>query len=745
MAEKPIPDPDFESLLAYIQEARGLDFRGYKRTSLRRRLTLRMEAVGADNFTAYRGHLEAQPSEFEDLLNTVLINVTSFFRDPDAWEVLRDQVIPKLLEDAGSERAVRVWSVGCASGEEPYSIAMLFADAMGMAEFCRRVKIYATDLDDEALKVARAATYTPREVESVPPDYLDKYFERTANHYVFERELRKCVIFGRHNVVVDAPISRIDLLACRNLLIYLEAETQNIVLPRLHYALNANGYLFLGKAETQLARSSLFRPVDMKHRIFAKLPQEWRRPLNGQFTLTRPHGFDAPYGEAPMLDAAIEELSTPLLIVEEDGTVAAANGAARALLGVSGADIGRPFQDLSVSYRPIELRNPIDEVFRTRRGVRLENQEYRLNQSEILHLTVELRPLQRTDGAVYAVLLTFADHTHVHRLQRELEGAQENLEHSIEELQSANEELETTNEELQSTNEELETTNEELQSTNEELETLNEEARSSNEEMESVNEELRLQAEQASSYRLYLESMLRAMNGGIVVLDANRIVRSWNRWSENTWGLRDEEVVGTPFDSLDIGLPTSKLRDAIARVQRGQESAEQQVEGIDRRGRRVLCRVRISALLDDSEANHGTVLVFQDITAERSQEEYARYLGRIMGRALNGIYFLEPTTLRFVLANRGAREKLGYGEEQLKQMALPDVMPGIKTADVHALLAPLMSGAESEIVFETMLQNADGGEYDVEVCMQYFHDEEPPILVAMVQQTAGRRQLRAAG
>jgi two-component system CheB/CheR fusion protein len=148
-----------------------------------------------------------------------------------------------------------VWSVGCASGEEPYSLAMLFAEAMGVAEFCRRVKIYATDLDEEALKAARLATYHARDVEACRPNYLERYFERTNNHYVFERDLRKCVIFGRHNVVNDAPISRIDLLVCRNLLIYLESETQDVVLPRLHYALARDGYLFLGKAETQLARS----------------------------------------------------------------------------------------------------------------------------------------------------------------------------------------------------------------------------------------------------------------------------------------------------------------------------------------------------------------------------------------------------------------------------------------------------------------------------------------------------------
>ena len=738
MVEKVSPDPEFEILLRHIQESRGLDFRGYKRTSLRRRISLRMEAVGVEDFASYRACLEAQPGEFEDLLNTVLINVTSFFRDSEAWEAIRNQVIPAILASADDGRPIRVWSVGCASGEEPYSIAMLLAEALGVPEFCRRVKIYATDLDEEALKVARLATYSPRDVEEVPADLLTKYFERTSNHYVFERELRKCVIFGRHNVVHDAPISRIDLLICRNLLIYLEAETQAAVLPRLHYALNRDGHLFLGKAETQLARSTLFRAVEMKHRIFAKVAQEWRRPL-GSLAAVRQARLESPLNDVKLLESALNEAGNALLVVDDAGTVVLANLPARQLLGVGEADLGRPFQDLPISYRPMELRGPIEEVFRERRGVRLENQEYRLNQNEVMRLSIDLRPLYRPEGGVQAVLLLFTDHTGIHTLRRELEAAQENLENSIEELQSANEELETTNEELQSTNEELETTNEELQSTNEELETLNEEARSSNEEMESVNEELRIQAEQASSYRLYLESVLRSMNGGIIVIDQKHSIQSWNRWSENTWGLRAEEVIGTSLEALDIGFPLHLLRDDIALVQAGrEEQAERIVEGIDRRGRRILCLVRASSLSDESGENHGLVLVFHDITEERLHEDRIRHLGRVMDRARAAIYFLDPATLRFTFTNDGARQKLGFSAAQLAQMALTDVMPGISAEDIRGLLTPLMSGEKSEINFATRIAAADGRDYPAEVRMQYFGDETPPILVASIQEATDR-------
>jgi two-component system CheB/CheR fusion protein len=738
MVEKTPADPDFEALLRYIQESRGLDFRGYKRTSLRRRLTLRMEAVGVEDFAAYQAHLEVHPGEFEDLLNTVLINVTSFFRDDEAWAVLRDRVIPQVLANARDERHIRVWSVGCASGEEPYSLAMLFANAMGVAEFCRRVKIYATDLDEEALKAARLATYQPRDVESVPLDYLERYFERTNNHYVFQRDLRKCVIFGRHNVVTDAPISRIDLLVCRNLLIYLESETQDIVLPRLHYALARDGFLFLGKAETQLARSALFNPVEMKHRIFTKVPQEWRRPLGGAFGSGMGVRAEPSPTNPRLFEMVLNEASTAYLVVDETGAVTLANTAAQRLLSVGEPDIGRPFQDLPISYRPIELRGPIDEAFRQRRSVRLNDQEYRLSGSETMRLTIDVRPLYRLDGSPHAVLLAFSDTTHSYALQRELETAQESLENSIEELQSANEELETTNEELQSTNEELETTNEELQSTNEELETLNEEARSSNEEMEAVNEELRVQAEQAANYRVHLESVLRAMNGGVIVTNSQNAVQGWNRWNEITWGLRAEEVIGTSVDALDIGLPVHRLRDQVEAVQSGRaEQAEQVLEGLDRRGRPITCRARISPLLDEAGDRHGAVLLFQDITEERRNEDYSRYLGRVMDAALGEVCFLDPDTLAFKQVNEAAQRGLGYSQSQLAKMDLLELIETPAPEVVKARLDALIAGDEDEVALSARLRAQDAVR-PVELSFRYFSKEVPPVVMATLRDPKDR-------
>ncbi|MBP2299213.1 CheR family methyltransferase [Azospirillum picis] len=737
-------DSDFSNLIRHIQESRGIDFRGYKRTSLERRIRRRMEEVGSEDFTAYHAFLEAHPQEFVDLLNTVLINVTSFFRDGDAWSVLKRDVVPRVLERKGPTGQIRIWSVGCASGEEPYSLAMLFAEALGTTDFCRRVKIYATDLDDAALNTARHATYAPREVETVPEALLERYFERTNNHYVFQRDLRKCVIFGRHNVVSDAPISRIDLLVCRNLLIYLEADTQGVVLPRLHYALVNDGFLFLGKAETQLARSRMFEAVDLKSRIFTKVPQEWRRSPGGSLSLATDPANGRATQHARLLESIIDSSSTGYLTVNADGQLVFANSYARRLFDIEEADIGRPFHDLTISYRPTELRSRIEEVRNSGRLVRIEHQPFSRPGAEPVRLTIEVSPLYSRDGKAFATLLSFTDTSRVFLLQQEIEAAQESLETTIEELQSSNEELETTNEELQSTNEELETTNEELQSTNEELETMNEELRSTNEELEVANEEMRRQGEEAGEYRRYSESILRSIDVGIIVLDGSLKVQSWNRWSENIWGLRNEEVAGEAFLELDIGLPVQRLRRPLQDILTTQTPAEPvDMEAMDRRGRRIDCRIRLSPLLYENKHARGAVLIIEDVTERARTDTFTNYLGRIIGESLNEVYFIDPTTFRFHLVNRGAEAKLGYSLDALRQIALHDLMPDIDAGAFGDLVAPLLSGEKAEIVFETTIESASNPPRPVEMCMQHFAREEPPILVAIAHDITERQHLRA--
>jgi two-component system, chemotaxis family, CheB/CheR fusion protein len=264
---------DFESLLDYLKRDRGSDFTGYKRQSLIRRFLRRMQVVGITTFSEYQDYLEVHPAEFADLFNTILINVTSFFRDKEAWDFLAKEILPKILQAKKGNETIRIWSAGCASGEEAFSIAMLMVEALGVEEFKKRVKIFATDIDEVALNQARMASYTPKNLESVPQALLDKCFQISEGFYILRPELRRSMLLGRHNLVQDASISQLDLLLCRNTLMYFNAETQGKILARFHFGLKDTGYLFLGRAELLLNHSSLFTPVDLKCRIFSKLPK----------------------------------------------------------------------------------------------------------------------------------------------------------------------------------------------------------------------------------------------------------------------------------------------------------------------------------------------------------------------------------------------------------------------------------------------------------------------------------------
>ncbi|MGG5889001.1 PAS domain S-box protein [Falsiroseomonas sp. HC035] len=495
-----------------------------------------------------------------------------------------------------------------------------------------------------------------------------------------------------------------------------------------------------------MARSRLFEAVDLKHRIFRKVPQTWRRSIGGSIAIgangAAPNTARVPALHQRLLEAIADSTAQAYLAVDGEGLLVFANPSARRLLEVGEGDVGRPFHDLSISYRPAELRSRIEEAARAGRSVRVDHQEYHRPPAEPVRLTIEVTPLFGREGQQFATLIGFTDTTRAWAMQQELQTAQETLETTVEELQSANEELETTNEELQSTNEELETTNEELQSTNEELETMNEELQSTNDELEAVNEELRLRQEENAEYHRYAEGVLRSMDAGIVVLDASLKVQSWNRWNEGIWGLRADEVQGQDVFGLDIGLPVDRLRAEMLRVLGGEaEHSEQVVAAVDRRGRSLTCRVRVSPLRYETQATQGVVLIIEDVTEARQDQDYARYLGRIIGQSLNEVYFLDPETLRFLLVNHGGEQKLGHTIAQLRRIALPDLLVGVALQPFRAMLAPVLEGKRPELVIEAMIRGPDGQERAVELCLQHFPKEDPPILIAMVHDIAERQKL----
>ncbi|MBW4588662.1 MAG: protein-glutamate O-methyltransferase CheR [Aetokthonos hydrillicola CCALA 1050] len=264
------PNREFEILLDFLKQNRGWDLTSYKRSSLMRRFQHRMQAINIDSYQSYLKYLKCHLEEDLALKNDVLINVTGFFRDRDAWDYLAAHVIPKILASKQPHESIRVWSVGCAGGQEVYSLLILLAEALGIDTCVKQVICYATDISESALVQARQATYSDLEITGIPPDCLEKYFHQTQKGYVFHPELRRNIIFCRHDLTVNAPISKIDLLVCRNVLIYLNPEIQASILVRFHFALKKTGYLFLGQAETFINRREIFKPINIRQKIYAK-------------------------------------------------------------------------------------------------------------------------------------------------------------------------------------------------------------------------------------------------------------------------------------------------------------------------------------------------------------------------------------------------------------------------------------------------------------------------------------------
>jgi two-component system CheB/CheR fusion protein len=612
-------DHGLENLLEYLKDARSFDFSGYKRATLVRRIRKRMTDVDVADYESYIDYLEANPREFAELFNTILINVTSFFRDPEAWDYLAKEIVPGLIESIPEKEQIRVWSAGCASGEEAYTIAIVLLEALGEEPFKRRVKIYATDIDEEALAEARAAVYSEKALEAVPADLRERYFVENGRGFSFRPDLRRSVIFGRNELLQDAPISRIDLLICRNVLMYFMVEAQTRILSQLNFALRDRGFLFLGKSEMLVRHSEYFTPVDIKWRVFRRIPRRNLGERLGSVLGDTAMGSDAiAHRHTELREVAASIGPVARFVVDANRFLVDVNQRASELFPIGPADLGRPLQDLELSYRPLELRDPLDRAFESGKAVPAGQVEWSVGGDERIY-EVEVTPVVRPGGPPLGAAITFADVTDYARLAAEHGKSKRELETAYEELQSTVEELETTNEELQSTNEELETTNEELQSANEELQTMNEELTSTNDELEAMNDEQRAHTEELDRLNLFLEGILGNLQVGVAVVDRNHKIQLWNAGSQDLWGLRPDEVEGEDLLELDIGLPLDELRrplkDAISSTG---TTTEVVLQAVNRRGRSFNCEVRVMPLLSARQGLYGGIVLMRDSGASGS-------------------------------------------------------------------------------------------------------------------------------
>lgn len=539
-------------LLQELAEQRSFDFRGYKKTTLERRFRKRMFQLNIGTYQDYADYIRKNPKEINPLLTTILINVTEFFRDPPAWEILRHDILPTQIKHLKPGASYRVWSTGCASGEEPFSAAILLADLLGPKLPDYDIKIYATDIDEEELAKARRGEYTSQQLRRVRPEWRQKYFHGNDVLRV-NRDIRRMVIFGRSNLAQDAPISHVNLLLCRNVLIYFDGESQRQILARLHYALEPEGILFLGKSESQLTNSQQFHRINARWRIFRRL----RAPSEngGQFAM---NGQDQNSAENSQhredLDKVrsqykymLETLRVGVIVLRPDDTIEQNNSAVLTAFGLAPASLaGRKLSETDIFIVNPELGPYLQSSRMNNEAVRFQSRIKAANEEKLVEITI--RPVTNSQGSRVGTLI-FCDDVSV---QEKLQTTVEELESTSEELQSTNEELETTNEELQSANEELETTNEELQSTNEELETTNEELQSLNEEMETTNQELEERIKELDQVNSIYAQTLETIGVPIMLVNQDRRIEFWNYMALRLFGFKSKPPMEVTLDQLPL-------------------------------------------------------------------------------------------------------------------------------------------------------------------------------------------------
>jgi two-component system, chemotaxis family, CheB/CheR fusion protein len=570
----------FRRLLDMLHTEHRFDFREYKTVSLLRRIRARMAHVHIDGFDTYIDYVRLHTQEAAALFNSILVNVTGFFRDPEAWEVLRAEALPALIPAAISAGRLRVWSAGCSTGEETYSAAIAIADALGPRAGDVDVKIYATDIDEEALVAARQAVFRIDQLKDVPGDILERHFTPEGHAFRVRRELRRWCIFGRHNLTQDPPLPQISLLICRNLLIYFKGPLQERLLTRFHYALRDGGVLFLGRSESVMSRARGFVPISQKWRVFRRSTELSLVP-----DLPAPRRDVAPLGDVPTAPASLADspritaggivraLPYPVMVIGLDDSVREWNEAASALYEIPAENaLGRQFRDLDISYRAEGLRARIEDVKRAVVSVRLENVMFGRRSGETVHVDFWVTRVFDERRRSAAILVAALDNTAVARFREEIVRLGEQHATASEELQSTNEELETTNEELQSTNEELETTNEELQATNEELVTTVDE-------LQAANAELAARSAEVRRLLVMHSAVSNSVTDALVALDHGFTVTGWNPAAERLLGVRASAAIGREFFTLPLGGHVASARVALMRLGGGAKSdASEEIE-----------------------------------------------------------------------------------------------------------------------------------------------------------------------
>ncbi|MGX9115370.1 CheR family methyltransferase [Mesorhizobium sp. BHbsci] len=621
----------------------GHDFSGYKTKTFLRRIRRRMQVGQLQSITVYVERLKKDPREVMDLFRDLLINVTDFFRDPDAFKLLEEKVIPRLFEGKTPSDAIRVWVPGCATGEEVFSIGMLMREHLEQLPVKPRVQIFATDIDEPALAVARAARYPEALLQGLSPERKQRFFSRDGESYVLSNEVRELCIFSPHSLVRDPPFSRMDLVSCRNLLIYFSSNIQNRVIPIFHYALKPGGYLFLGTSESVGQHDNLFAAVDKKLRIFQarehasphiRLPVLVGDGRSGAFPSEseRSKRVTAAYPLRQAVEAQVlERFAPPHVLVNGEGDVVYYSARTGRYLEAAQGIPSRQVLTMARRGLRLDLRAALREAASTRRTVVRENVVVDEDDERVQFIKLTVEPLaERGNGEpLYLVLFEPSGPVQARsdtvRKNGDSEGTadlERELRDTRERLQSTIEEYETALEEVKSSNEELVSVNEEAQSTNEELEASKEEMQSLNEELNTINSELTSKIEELDRANSDLRNLFESTQIATIFLDRDLVVRTFTPAASSFFSLRPADV-GRPLTELSSQIDYPELKQHIDRVF---ETGETLNHHLARDDQRRFHMVRINPYRDKDNRIQGVVVTLVDVTTLAEAEEQNQVL-----------------------------------------------------------------------------------------------------------------------
>ena len=676
-------------ILAALRTRTGHDFRHYKQATVLRRIERRMQVNALRDMPSYARFLQSTPEETPALLADMLIGVTNFFRDREAFEALERDILPSLFEQKADsdDKTLRVWAAACSTGEEAYSLAMLLADQADVsgAKGDIQTQVFATDIDDRALETARAGVYPEAIVTDVPPTRLRQYFVKEQNHFRMQKELRELILFARHNILRDPPFSRLDLISYRNLMIYLDRDIQIEVLRMFHFALNPGGYLFLGSSETADACSQLFTPVDKKNRIYRakEVSSSLRRapagPYQG-FTLSAPSRppFNEPsrrnrkFSFADVHQRALEQYAPPSVIVNHDAEIVHMSDRAGHFLRYVG---GEPSLNLTTLVHPqlrLELRTALYQAAHT--GKSVEARRVRLERDGRSYwVNMVVRPFRDNEaGSEYMLVLfdeveacmdssTLEDPDTKDSVLTQLEAE---LQQTKERLQITMEHSETSTEELRASNEELQAINEELRSATEELETSKEELQSINEELTTVNFELKTKVDETSKINDDLQNLISSTDIATVFVDRKMKIKWFTPRAKDIFNVIGNDA-GRSLLDITHRLDYPQLHADAARAFEELHLVEREI-GAKGSNRWYLARFLPYRTLDDRI--QGAVLTFIDITDRRRAEEQLRAGEahmKLLAQSTKGYAIITLDSNGFITTwNRGAEIIFGYSEPE---------------------------------------------------------------------------------